>query len=821
MKILRIIILVFAVFTILAGSVLAQTEPSSDGWPRKFENKGNTVIIYQPQLEEWTAYKSINARTAVSVKLKGEEQEHFGALYITADTETDFESREVLFKNFQYTDMVFPNADDVQAAVYRKAVTDVLPEKKFMVISLDRVMAGLDRAKVHARTVEVNIEPPPIYYSDKPARLVIFNGEPRFEAIKGAPKLLYALNTNWDILLELGSARYYMLDGESWLVTKDLEKGPWKVAGKLPGAFNKLPDDDNWKEVKSNIPGTRAKHVPQVFVSKMPAELIVTDGKPTYISIEGTNLLYATNTESDIFFHSGDKYIYFLTAGRWFKTKSLTNNGKWSAASMDLPGDFHDIPVTHEKAHVLSAVPDTPEAEVATLLATIPRKATVDRNDTTIEVPYEGEPEFVEIEETETVYYAVNTPYNVFRVNDMYYSVHDGVWFESYIASGPWVVSISVPAVIYTIPPTHPKHNVTYVHVYDYTPSTVVVGYTSGYSGAYISSTGVLMFGLGWWLAYDLLFPHFHHYHYHPHYYSYGSSHRYNYYYGGYYRAARYYGPYGGAGGWAWYHPRKKRHYRGGFSHGPYGKAYARQAYNPYTKRRGTRRRAYNLYSAWGKSVIAEGDKWSGTGRRSRKTKAAKRTSRDYTRKGQGVVVRKDKHGDVYVGRRGGVYKRSNEGWQKKTGSGWKRVEAASVPSRDDSGDKSGGKRTRRPSVDSSGYTSGGRKTGKQPSGYDSRYKSGGKKAKQPSGDRQYKSSSQEYKKVNKQAAGGETRKKTRKEISREESKSNTVNNLNSDYKARSRGNQRSRTFNQGSTFNQKRNSERGGDFPGGSKSRR
>lgn len=692
MKLFKAIICVFALALIFGGvtnRAIAETKPSPDGWPRIFESKGGSIVMHQPQLDEWVDYELITAGAAVSVKLKGDEREYFGAMYISADTETDVETRKVLLKNFRITDMVFPNIDDRKAEKCRSAVEDALPKDKTLTISLDRITAGLDRAKQQTKSIEVNFKPPTIYYSKVPAQLVIFNGEPKFEVVDKAPDLLFAVNTNWDILLELGSSRHFMLYGESWLVTEDIIKGPWKPARRLPGAFRELPDDENWKDVKKSIPGKRAKLVPAIFVSTMPAELIVTDGKAAYSPIAGTKLLYATNTESDLFLHSGDRHRYFLTAGRWFKARTLS--GPWSAASSDLPEDFSDIPTTHKKAHVLSSVPGTPEAEAAVFLASIPKKATVDRKETTITVPYEGEPQFVEIEDTvPIVYYAVNTPYSVFRVDGIYYSVHNGVWFKSVLAIGPWVVATTVPAAIYSIPPTHPKHNVTYVYIYDSTPNTVVVGYTSGYSGTYIAITGVVVYGAGYWWAYDPFYIHYHHYHYHPHYYSYGGAYRYDYYYGGYYKSAKYYGPHGGAGGWAGYNPVAGRYYRGGYAYGPYGSAFAREAYNPYTGRHAAQARAKTPYGSWGRTVVSEGDKWAKAGHRSYKdrTVGGIKTSEGATaigrynkETGHGVVVGKDKYGDVYVGRDGKVYKRSDNEWKKRAGDEWKKVQRPSEDS--------------------------------------------------------------------------------------------------------------------------------------------
>ncbi len=73
----------------------------------------------------------------------------------------------------------------------------------------------------------------------------------------------------------------------------------------------------------------------------------------------------------------------------------------------------------------------------------------------------------------------VNSPFPVIRVDaTTWYALKDGVWFAATAAGGPWVVAASVPAVIYTIPPSSPVHYVTYVYVYGATPQYVSAGYT-------------------------------------------------------------------------------------------------------------------------------------------------------------------------------------------------------------------------------------------------------------------------------------------------------------------------------------------------------
>jgi hypothetical protein len=678
-------------FSIYLNADGAESDSSQEGWPRLFESKGNQVVVYQPQLTEWENYKTIRAKAAVAVTLKGQKTEYYGAITMEATTVVDFIERIVEMKSLRLTNLIFPNTKPSLALQCKTTVIGALPKNKTLLISLDRVLAGLERSKLETKITEVNFEPPPIYYSEGAALLLLFMGEPKFEPIPKVSGLFYAVNTNWDLILELWTSKYYLLNGDNWFVTNDVLKGPWQPAQTLPGALRNLPADENWANVKKHIPGKRAQQVPKIIVSKEPAELIVTKGTPTFGLVPNTKLLFVTNTDSDLFLYSADRHYYFLTAGRWFKAKKL--QGPWQASSSKLPADFRNIPSDHEKASVLNSVPGTPEADAAVILASVPRKATVDRKSTKVTVIYDGSPTFIEIKETSpSVFYAVNSPYSVFRVNKKYYCCHNGVWFEALTSAGPWIVCVKVPAVIYSIPASHPKYNVTYVYVYDTTPDTVVVGYTSGYSGSYVATTGVIMFGLGLWAGHELAddHDHYHHYHYHSHYYSYGCAARYDYHYGGYYRSAQYYGPHGGAGGWAGYDPGSGTYYRGGYANGPYGSAFAREAYNPYTDRYGAQARVSTPYQSWGRTVVADGDDWARAGHRSQggRTVAGLETSAGGKAVGgynkwtdQGAVVGKDKHGDVYVGRDGDVYKRSGDSWQRNSGSGWESIDTTQARS--------------------------------------------------------------------------------------------------------------------------------------------
>ena len=63
--------------------------------------------------------------------------------------------------------------------------------------------------------------------------------------------------------------------------------------------------------------------------------------------------------------------VYFLVAGRWFSAPDFT--GPWTFATPNLPDDFKQIPLEHERSRVRASVPGTTQAIEAVLLAGIPQ----------------------------------------------------------------------------------------------------------------------------------------------------------------------------------------------------------------------------------------------------------------------------------------------------------------------------------------------------------------------------------------------------------------------------------------------------------------
>ena len=245
------------------------------------------------------------------------------------------------------------------------------------------------------------------------------------------------------------------------------------------------------------------------MVSTEPAELIVTEGPAAFVPLVD-DLLVLQNSDDDVFMHVSSQKFYIVLAGRWYQGDSLT--GPWAyQASDSLPTAFADIPRDSNQADSRVYVAGTEEAKDAVLDAQIPQTAAVKRGEVDIEVKYDGEPAYQQVDGTDLVYIQ-NTGSTVIVSGGLYYLVEEGVWYVSSSPNGPWQVSDHRPEQVDTILPTSPVYNTKYVHVYDSTPSVVYVGYTPGYTGSYVYRN-TIFYGTGWnyrpWVSPYYYYPRF------------------------------------------------------------------------------------------------------------------------------------------------------------------------------------------------------------------------------------------------------------------------------------------------------------------------
>ena len=669
------------VLVTLAAVFLEQGWSQDPGWPREKTVNGAHLVYYQPQVDSWNDFKLLDLRMAITITPAGGKMQP-GVVTAEMQTEVNVDTHTVLLSHPLITGTYFPSLDPASSAKLGQLVETFLPPTAMLTISLDRLVASANKPKPKA-VAAVKNDPPAIYFSFKPALLLQLNGQP-VKAPVANSQLEFVVNSNWPLFLDKSTSQYYLFDGVGWMTSSTLISG-WTATAALPAEMAKVSADPNWKDLKPYIPAPpgSATNFPVVYYSTTPAEVVVFTGKPNFGPIPGTHLVYATNTDSDVFKYTPTGTFYYLTSGRWFS--SPTALGPWSFASNSLPADFANIPLDSPPGRVLASVPGTPEAEDAVLLAQIPTTATVDpaKAAASVQVAYSGSPQFAPIQGT-SLTYATNTPNRVIQVGSLYYLCFQGVWFMSTTPQGPWQTAPSVPPDIYTIPPSSPVYNVTYV-----TQSTVngvvVASYTAGYYGVYVTPVGgavIVTTGTGYIYppvvvvgvaAYPIYYPY-------PA--TYGVATFYSPYTGAYGVAHSAYGPYGSATWGAAYNPTTGTYARGASVSNAYGTQKVAQAYNPYTGNYGATHQGSNAYGSWGNSVVSNGNNTVYTQHQTNANGTVATAQSTAGGKAGGVstaygntAAGKTANGDMYAGHDGNVYKNTGSGWETYNNGSWAPVQ--------------------------------------------------------------------------------------------------------------------------------------------------
>jgi hypothetical protein len=482
----------------------ANEAPAAPSWPQVLAAGDTKLTIYQPQLDSWDGY-TLNARAAVEAT-GTDGKSTYGIVQFSAHTLVDKATRWVALDQYTITKADFPEsatkADSWVAAVKKDA------ENRTKTISLDQLEAALG---VLAAEQKSNSEPldntaPTIISSEVPALLVYIDGEPAYRPVDGTA-LQRVINTR-PLLLKDAQGKHYLHVFDGWMVADNLggqyaplpsPSAELEKARKAAIQSRQVDLLTGQSDPKDKIPTLAKPPVPQIYIATVPTELIVTDGAPQWQPIQNTKLLYVTNTTGHIFKEIGDQDSYVLISGRWFRASDM--KGPWSFVGADkLPADFANIPDDSPKENVKASVAGTPQAKEAAIAATIPQTSAINKSQVKMsKPPIDGQPQLKAINGT-PLQYVINSPMPIIMVDaQSWYAVENGIWFVATSVQGPWTVASSVPAVIYSIPPSSPLHYVTYVKVYESSGDTVVVGYTPGYQGSTLDPvSGVVVYGTGY-----------------------------------------------------------------------------------------------------------------------------------------------------------------------------------------------------------------------------------------------------------------------------------------------------------------------------------
>lgn len=504
---LAFVLVIFSSLGHCAFSQVSGQPPASqvtpDQWPKTSTIKGAEYTIYQPQLDDWDGY-NLNAHAAVSVLEQGAKEPVFGVINFSAKTSVDRIYRTVNFSSLKTEKAIFPTAP-ASADKYQKAFHDIA-SKGSACMSLDSLQAqvGIISARKHADAVPVKNTPPAFIFSQQPAILVSIDGDPAWTDVHGT-SLKRVYNTRAFIVKDSSGTLYmHLFDG--FIEASNLN-GPWQVSSKVP----KSVSDSATNLAKQNIVDLMTGEAntdtgqmpmlknaaPTVFTATAPTELIVTDGQPNWTAIKDTRLLYVSNTTGNIFKSLDDQNTYVLVTGRWFKAADLA--GPWQYVPGNaLPSDFARIPDNSPKENVKASIPGTPQAQESLISNSIPQTAAVSSTKAKFTPAVSGTPSLKPIDGT-SLYYVANSITPIIKVDyKTWYACQNGVWFTSNALNGQWIAATSVPAVIYSIPPSSPLYYVTHVKIFNVVGDTIMEGYTPGYMGTAVSTDGSVVYGTGY-----------------------------------------------------------------------------------------------------------------------------------------------------------------------------------------------------------------------------------------------------------------------------------------------------------------------------------
>jgi hypothetical protein len=478
----------------------ADANESGPSWPIEVVLDERLVVIYQPQPETFEG-NLLAGRFALSAQPEdGSGEPIFGTAWFEARVDTNRDERTATVRDIEIIRLHFPDITSEQASEGAALLTGWLAGQELQT-SMDELLTSLEVAERRNLAVEgLKMDPPEIHYRDRPAVLVVIDGEPILERIND-DGVMAVVNSAYAILFDPGQTRYYLFAGEDLWYGSSAVKGPWEFTDVVPARIKGIipPMDDEIREQLATAPESMTQDPgspPEIVVVTAPSELIATVGPAQFTPISDTELMFVGNTESDLLFHTPTQDFYVLLSGRWFRSKELAGPWDW-VSSEDLPETFQAIPTDSDMGSIRAHVAGTEEAADAVLDAQIPQTAAIRLDDQSLEVEYDGEPQWEAIEGT-SLQYAVNTATPVILATQRYYAVSDGVWYTAGQPAGPWRVATAVPEEIYSIPPSSPMYHVTYVEIYQSTPEYVYVGYTPGYTGTYVHNTTVV-YGTGWY----------------------------------------------------------------------------------------------------------------------------------------------------------------------------------------------------------------------------------------------------------------------------------------------------------------------------------
>lgn len=466
-------------FAFLPLAAMAQ-----DVWPLTIGGVDGTVVrLYEPKYDS-LKNNQLTGSAVFSIRRVHQIEPVFGIYHFIAAMELDDSSNLACVLTLDVTDIKFSGNANTSFTNYIKVlIQNILPG------------TGIHIKQANFYHDELINDPPEIIYNERPAILVLIDGEPLFHSthVQGA-----AIMSNATYPIVSADGAFYLYAKKHWY--KSIEPtGPFSNVKYVPAICRSIQQtiDKNNKanSLKKGKMIDQGKAAESIFIRRTPAVLIQTDNAPKFAALKGTPIQYVTNSKNDLFRDSSTGKFYVLLAGRWYEGLSL--QGPWHYVLTNKPPvSFLNIPPALVRSGVIASVAGTTEAKNAVLKAGIPTIKKVKLGKALLHIVYDGGPRFQNIPGTR-LQYAVNTQTPVIRDFTTFYAVDGGVWFEAQSPFGPWTVSAKRPAGVDRIPPSCSIYRIKFVDVYETSGNYVYMGYTAGYLNKFIYA-GTVVYGTGY-----------------------------------------------------------------------------------------------------------------------------------------------------------------------------------------------------------------------------------------------------------------------------------------------------------------------------------
>lgn len=198
----------FLAIGILFSAAAANAQEIDASWPREIDSDFGRIVVYQPQLDTLDG-NVLSGRAAVSLQRPAKKEPLFGALWFRSEVSVDRDAGLMTLSETKIVRVKFPDATPEDLQKIRDA-TDAGVAKWDLVLTLKQAESSLAASQQEvASTENLKSDPPAIIFSQTPAVLVSFDGEPEMRAIENSP-YDRVVNTAFLIIKDKNSGTFYL-----------------------------------------------------------------------------------------------------------------------------------------------------------------------------------------------------------------------------------------------------------------------------------------------------------------------------------------------------------------------------------------------------------------------------------------------------------------------------------------------------------------------------------------------------------------------------------------------------------------------------------